>query len=257
MVSSGHIFAKPGREIYRPNGREDWLLFYVAKDSETFYLNETVTALAGAFILFAPGEEQHHIYNGSKTAEVYYVHCTCEKVPSEFSFKTSKVYSLPFSRQVCSVFEEIIEETMQKAPCYEELCIYKLLHLLTMLEREIIHTSHPLKENFKRIALAVQHMNRNYNSNMELADYAEMCNMSKHHFLRVFEQITGSTPLNYRNNIRLEHAAEMLRDEGMTVEEIGVLTGFSSASYFSYAFKKKYGVSPKQYIKSYYENRVG
>lgn len=247
LVSCGHVFAKSGREINRPCGRDDWLLFYVAKDSETFYLKETVTASAGSFIIFAPDEEQHHIYNGNKTAEFYYVHFKCDKLPNDISLESSKVYSLPFSRQVCDVFEEIIEETMKKAPCYEALSVYKLLHLLTFLEREVIHKNHPMKESFDRIALAVQHMNRNYNSDFELSDYAEMCNMSKHHFLRVFERITGSSPLNYRNNIRLEHAAEMLIEEKLSVEEIGVLTGFSSASYFSYAFKKKYGVSPKKY----------
>ena len=36
LVSCGHVFAEPKREIHRPNGREDWLLLYVAKESETF-----------------------------------------------------------------------------------------------------------------------------------------------------------------------------------------------------------------------------
>ena len=69
LVSCGQIFAEPKREINRPNGREDWLLFYVAKGSETFYLDKAVTAEAGSFIIFAPGEKQHHVYNGSTTAE--------------------------------------------------------------------------------------------------------------------------------------------------------------------------------------------
>lgn len=71
--------------------------------------------------------------------------------------------------------------------------------------------------------------------------------MSKYHFLRVFFQITGSTPIEYRNNIRLEHAVEFLLDKNHSVEQIGSLLGFSSPAYFSSAFKKKYGLSPKQY----------
>ena len=62
LVSCGPIFAKPDREIKRPKGRNDWLLFYVAKGTETFYLETTVTANAGSFIIFAPNEKQHHIY---------------------------------------------------------------------------------------------------------------------------------------------------------------------------------------------------
>ena len=40
LVSCGHIFAKHGREINRPSGRKDWLLFYIVKESERFYLDK-------------------------------------------------------------------------------------------------------------------------------------------------------------------------------------------------------------------------
>ena len=52
LVSCGHVFAKPGREILRPKGREDFLLFYVAKGSETFYLDTHTEAPAGSFLLY-------------------------------------------------------------------------------------------------------------------------------------------------------------------------------------------------------------
>ena len=249
MVSCGHIFAKPGREILRPNGREDWLLFYIAKGSEIFYLQEKCVGKAGSFVLFAPGEKQHHICAGNKTAEFYYVHFKCDKLPQGLSLNTSMVYQLPFHQHVCATFEEILTELLEKQPRYEELCLYKFLHLLTSFEREISHTNNPAKESFERIARVVQHMNRFYNEDLTLENYAEMCNMSKYHFLRVFEQVTGSTPLKYRNNIRLEYAAEYLLEEQRSVEEIGTLVGYSSAAYFSSAFKQKFGISPKQYRK--------
>lgn len=247
LVSCGHIFAKPGREINRPFGREDWLLFYVASGSETFYLQESTVAPQGSFILFAPGEKQHHIYTGNKTAEFYYIHFKCAALPDGISLNSSQVYELQFKRQICDIFEEIIEETLQKAPSYEKLCLYKLLHLMTLLERGVIHQNTPMKENFDRIAKAVQHMNRHYESNLTLKNYADMCAMSKYHFLRVFEKIVGSTPLEYRNNIRLEHAADLLLEERLAVEQISSMVGYSSASYFSSAFKQKYALSPKQY----------
>jgi len=247
LVSCGHIFAKHGREINRPGGREDWLLFYVAKESETFYLDDVETATPGSFILFAPQEKQHHIYTGEKTAEFYYIHFKCKKLPSGISLATSKVYHTPFSRQICDVFEDIIEETLLKQPFYEKLCLYKLLHLLTVLEREILCTKHPDKENFERIARVVQHMNKYYNSDLTLTDYANMCAMSKYHFLRTFEKITGCAPIEYRNNIRLQHASDLLLEEKLAVEQISSLVGYSSAAYFSSAFKQKYGLSPKHY----------
>lgn len=247
LVSCGHIFAKPGREINRPHGRDDWMLFYVAKENETFYFENAVIATPGSFVLFAPGEKQHHIHNGNKTAEFYYIHFRCKALPMQATLKTSQVYYLPFKRQLCDIFEELIEEMLNKKPFYEELCIYKLLHLLTLFERDTVNINNPSKATFDRIARAVQHMNRYYNSNFTLTDYADMCNMSKYHFSRVFKEVTGRTPLEYRNDIRLEHAAELLREEQLSVEEVSTALGFSSASYFSFAFKKKFGSSPKNH----------
>lgn len=93
-------------------------------------------------------------------------------------------------------------------------------------------------------------MNRYYSENHSLDDYAQLCGMSKYHFLRVFRELVGATPLDYRNTIRLEHAKELLQEENLSIEEVGALTGYTSASYFSSAFKRKFGVSPKQYQNS-------
>lgn len=247
LVSCGHIFAKHGREIHRPCGRDDWLLFYIAKESETFYLKNKVLASAGSFILFAPGEKQHHIYEGNQTAEFYYIHFQCNALPPEISLSTSTVYDAPFNRQICDLFDDIIEQTLCKQPLYEDLCIYKMLYLVTLLQRSVLQENHPSNESFERIAHAVQHMNRHYDSNVTLQEYADMCSMSKYHFLRTFESIIGTTPIEYRNHIRLQHAADLLLEEKLTVEQISALVGYSSASYFSSAFKRKYTLSPKQY----------
>ena len=112
-ISCGHIFAQPGREIFRPEGREDWLLFYIAKGTETFYLNhQEVRGDAGSFVLFAPKERQHHLYDDRQTGEFYFVHFQCDRLPEPCTLKTSRLYRPPLRRQVCDLFQEIIEETL-------------------------------------------------------------------------------------------------------------------------------------------------
>ena len=246
IISCGHIFAKPGREILRPLGREDWLLFFVANESETFYLESIHTAAKGSFVIFAPHEKQHHKYLGDKTAEFYYIHFKCRQLPSEVSFKTSTVYSPPFKRVYCDFFEAIIKENLEKQPLYEELSTIKFLELLLMLSRDTLGGAES-SGGVSRLAHAIQYINANYDKNHSLEDYAALMHMSKYHFLRVFKQTVGVPPLEYRNNIRLEHAAELIKEKVSSIEEIALSLGFSSLAYFSSAFKKKYGVSPKQY----------
>ena len=94
-------------------------------------------------------------------------------------------------------------------------------------------------------------MNREYDKNCTLDDYARMCCMGKFHFLRVFRGITGVSPIVYRNNIRIEHAKEMLADTDELIEEIGRKVGYASNVYFCDAFKAKVGMSPSRYRKTF------
>ena len=247
LVSCGQIFAEPNREIYRPNGRGDWLLFYVAKESETFFLDKTVTAEAGSFIIYAPGEKQHHVYKGSSTAEFYYIHFQCDALPEGITLESSRVYSLTNRKQFASLFEEIIEETLSKRPHYEILCISRLLYVLSLIQREASETNGSYSKGWRGIARAIQHINRYCDQNLKLEDYAAMCNMSKYHFLRVFKSVTGATPLEYRGGIRIDHAKELLKNSNFSISEIAESLGFSSLAYFSAAFKKSTGVSPTEY----------
>lgn len=247
LVSCGHVFAKPEREIYRPQGREDWLLFYVAKEYETFYTDMTQIAEAGSFILFSPGEKQHHVYTGDKTAEFYYVHFSCEALPSHITLKTSQVYKAPLHNRFISIFERIIEETMKKGEHYEALCISELLSLLTLMQREVSVSDSLPDERRSGVARAVQHINRYCDSNMSLAEYADLCCMSKYHFLRVFKSVTGATPIEYRSRIRIEHAKEMLSNGYLSVSEISEALGYTSPAYFSDSFKRATGMSPRGY----------
>lgn len=249
LVSCGHVFAHPGREIFRPNGREDWLLFYVAKQSETFFLNGTVNAPAGSFLLFAPGEKQHHVYQGDKTAEFYYVHFKCDALPEGINLRTSHVYTAPPQQRICDIFEEIIQGTLQKQAGYEVIGVARLLHLLALLQGEIDQTVAEQSGSWSNVARAVQHMNRYCDSNLDLQDYAAMCCMSKYHFSRVFKEVTGTSPIEYRNRIRIEHAKELLQNGYLSVTEIGESLGYTSPSYFSDAFKKQLGISPVEYRK--------
>ena len=249
LVSCGQIFAEPKREINRPNGREDWLLFYVAKESETFFFDKAVTAEAGSFVIFAPGEKQHHVYNGASTAEFYYVHFQCDALPEGISLESSRVYSLPSHKQFAAVFEEIIEETLSKRPNYEIISISRLLYILSSIQREVTQANADYSKDWHGVARAIQHINRFCDQNLKLEDYAAMCNMSKYHFLRVFKSVTGATPLDYRARIRIDHAKELLKNGNFSVSEIADSLGYASLAYFSAAFKKSTGLSPSEYCK--------
>ena len=250
VVSSGHIFAEKGRKIDRPSGRSDFLLFYIAKGKERFFLDSEVIADEGSFIYFRPFEKQKHIYEESKTGEFYYIHFNAPADFDLFGFKNSVVYPTKTSTKVRDMFEEIISELQNKQPAYELVCVSKLFNIIALLSRETKKKSAPQSRFFNKISFVIQKMNKEYQNSYNLEDYAKMCNMSKFHFLRVFKNITGVSPLEYRNKIRLDHAKEFLEDTNAPINEIARNVGYTSSAYFCDAFKTKFGVSPSQYRKN-------
>jgi len=71
--------------------------------------------------------------------------------------------------------------------------------------------------------------------------------MSYSKFRQAFKKSTGLSPNQYYLNIRLNKAKELLTSTSLNINEIAYHTGFESIFYFSKLFKKKNGVSPKDY----------
>ena len=247
LKSCGHIFAENGRTIHRPRGREDWLLFYVAKGLECFTLDREILADEGSFILFRPGEKQEHVCVSEKTSEFYSVHFTVSGDALPTALATSTVYRAKPSAKVRDLFEEMLAETEEKLPYYGTVALGSFLSILGHLERSVSTASGESHRGVDRIAVVLRRMNREFAKDHTLDDFAAMCRMSKFHFLRVFRSVTGISPVEYRNRIRIEHAKELLLESALSVSEIGTAVGYASPSYFSDAFKKAVGMSPGRY----------
>jgi AraC-like DNA-binding protein len=65
-----------------------------------------------------------------------------------------------------------------------------------------------------------------------------------------FKQIYGDTVFAYLLDHKMEEARRMLDSQKYNVNEVGLKLGYSTASHFIAAFKKKYGTTPKKYIGS-------
>ena len=251
IVSSGHIFAEQGRTISRPNGRSDYLLFYVAKGSEHLFLNTEVELTEGSFVIFRPFEKQLHIQKSPKISEFYFVHFNAPEGFDLFGLESSVAYFSKPSTKIIDLFEEIINELQSKQPVYEKLCATKLFNIFFLLKRKCERATNPLGQYTDKISFIIQKMNIEYEKNYSLEDYAQMCCMSKYHFLRVFKDVTGCSPIDYRNSIKLEHAKELLCETDNTIDEISMSVGYTSNAYFCNAFKSKFGISPSLYRKKY------
>ena len=74
---------------------------------------------------------------------------------------------------------------------------------------------------------------------------ARLVGVSPRHLDRLFAARLDTGFLETYRHMRLDHAQRLLEQSPMSVSEIAFATGFSSASHFSRAFQRRFGISPK------------
>ena len=74
--------------------------------------------------------------------------------------------------------------------------------------------------------------------------------MSRTSFYNKLKALTGYAPADYIRMIRLQRAAQLLKQKEYTITEIAEIVGFSDAKYFREVFKKYYNVSPSKFVNS-------
>jgi two-component system response regulator YesN len=85
------------------------------------------------------------------------------------------------------------------------------------------------------------------NSEFSLNRIAEYIGVSSSYFSSIFKQGTGQTLMEYLTKIRIDKACELLKCTNLRTAEIGEQVGYSDPHYFSTAFKKATGQSPKEF----------
>ncbi|HEY4966553.1 MAG TPA: AraC family transcriptional regulator [Puia sp.] len=87
-------------------------------------------------------------------------------------------------------------------------------------------------------------MHDNYCFNLNLDQYAALCNRSLSAFKRDFKKQFNSTPGKWLLEKRLQQARLLLLHQGKTVAEAAFESGFQNVSHFSRSFKERFGSSP-------------
>jgi transcriptional regulator GlxA family with amidase domain len=64
---------------------------------------------------------------------------------------------------------------------------------------------------------------------------------------RRFKSATGSTLIDYVQNVRIENAKRLLEQQSVAVDEISALSGYEDASFFRRLFRRRTGLSPSEY----------
>ena len=99
----------------------------------------------------------------------------------------------------------------------------------------------------ERLLPILVHIQTSLEEDLSLEKIAERAGMSAYHFHRVFRGAVGETLKQYTQRLRLERAAHELRIRHASVLDVALGTGFQSHETFTRAFKRQFGIRPKDF----------
>lgn len=94
---------------------------------------------------------------------------------------------------------------------------------------------------------ALSFIEQNFQSDISVEDIAASCGLNRSYFGKIFRTAIGRTPQDFLINYRMTKAAELLKLSQLSVGDISNAVGYANQLHFSRAFKKVYGISPKNW----------
>lgn len=88
------------------------------------------------------------------------------------------------------------------------------------------------------------------NAEFDVLDFCDVMSVSKSQLYRKCISITGMSPNSLLREFRLLRSLELLRKEDRNISQTTFDTGFSSPSYFTKCFQKRFGLQPLAYLKT-------
>ncbi len=251
-----HLYTRPKLPTWRPRGRLDFQLLYIASGKAHFHFDgKEQIVTAGHMVLYRPKEPQKYEYYGEDQTEVYWVHFTGGNVTNilrSYGLTDDKrVFYCGSGLDYQNLFRTMINELQMCKENYAEMLEMYLRQIFIMLQRYFINASKTDNARVvEEIDKATIYFNEHYSEDISIDEYAQNNHVSVSWFIRNFKHCTGSTPMQYILSKRIYNAEILLQDSTYNITEISEIVGYENPLYFSRIFKKVKGLSPSEYRKS-------
>ncbi len=106
-----------------------------------------------------------------------------------------------------------------------------------------------MDENFLEKAYIVLEKNLD-NTQFGIPEFINQLGISKYMLYSRIKMLTGQTPNEFIITFKLKKAAHILKNKNISDIDLYYRLGFNDVSYFRKCFKKQYGITPTQFVKS-------
>lgn len=114
------------------------------------------------------------------------------------------------------------------------------------MQKQVLNERQDTTKSF--VTRAIEYVREHYSDqDLSIETICSYLNVSAAYFSTVFKKETGKTFINYLTDYRMEEALNLLLTQNEKTYIISEKVGYSDPNYFSYVFKKQFGMSPSKY----------
>lgn len=248
VVGGGHEFCSRDYAIHRPN-----FPFYsvelVVRGRGWLTLDGARHALgSGMLFSYGPGMHHHMRTDTRDLLEKYFVDFTGPRAAhllTENGLTPGTAVRISSVGEVQDIFDKLIRDGSSRAETCSMLCSTLLEYLMIKLAELVVpagaHPS-PASATFQRCR---QYIATHFRRLRSLEQIADECDIDRAYLCRLFRRFDHPAPYQYLLRLKMNFAAEQLRDPKMLVKEAAANVGFQDPFHFSHAFKNVLGTSPE------------
>ena len=247
VVQSGYVIGGLKHSVSR-TGYNSYGLYGVRKGEVVLKTkNKTYKAHAGDTLFFSQ-EDAHTVVNGGDIPyEAYFVYLYGPEVKGFYDSFQSK-FGCVMPGFIPPSLESAVQQitTMIQSGSENKYLISSLLYnLLTELLQKC-----DVSDGRAGITDAIKYVMEHYKEKITLDTLSSMAYTDKFYFIRQFHALTGFTPKEYQNELRLNEALSLLKNTDLSVTAIANEVGFSDAKGLIALIKRRKGCSPSQLRKN-------
>jgi len=238
-------------------------LFYVESGDCCFLIDDQIVDLhAGDFILVTPMSLHYtrYVLGPCRRTVILFrgediLDDVRELMPqSAVFFSQTSVFRVPEAKraQVAAILECMTAEDEirdERSAVMLKMALQSLLLLCGRVCSFLFEPPADIHTSDRQILQAAQYICQNYMEQLTSADVARAVGFSPNYLSRKFKAATGIGLHEYIVFVRLQHAAQELVSTADSITTIALRCGFSDSNYFKDSFKRKYGVTPRNYRK--------
>lgn len=263
MICAETAVRNAGYVMPHPHCHSYYELFYVESGTCRFFIeNNTYDIHAGDFMLIPPEIFHYTRYlSGQCRRDVVHFNksdlneSVTKLLPEQEEFlSATRIFQTPeeYREQMNYHLSKMVNEKKISDKCSQPMLRALLQELFLLCDREcrlLYNIPDEIHTTDMQIVRAARFISGHYMERITAADIAAAAGYSPNYLSRKFRSSVGIGIHEYLMFIRLRHAAYELVTTSDLITDIAFRCGFSDSNYFKDAFKKKYGVTPREYRK--------